>query len=456
MKYKNKKVLVLGLGKSGLAAVKLLLKEGAQVFVSDTSQEKDLLHNLCEIGDDIQGLETDGHTKEFCSKAEIVVTSPGIDTDLLVKKGILSSEQLIIGELEFAWQYSDAFTIAVTGTNGKSTTSALIFEMLKASGKDVRLCGNIGTPLSEIVSTLTEKSILVLEVSSFQLETIRSFAPDIALILNIEEDHLKRHGSFSNYARIKFRIFEYQKPGSWALIHGSLRDRKELSGINSNKMIFGKSIYNGSAPKEKFSVVSPLAKDQKAECDVSELSLKGGYNMDNMESACLAAFLAGADKKAITETLSSFRSLPHRCQKLARLDGVEFTDDSKATNIDAAMKSISSFENRVILIAGGKDKGGDYAKALPVFREKLKAVVAIGEAKKKIKDAFISYMPVVFASDMDQAVAKAFSIAESGEAVVLAPMCSSYDMYKNYEERGRSFYESIILFSLMNPKSFNL
>lgn len=443
LEVKGKKVLVLGLGRSGLAAAKLLLRKGAEVYLSESSSEEAIEKNIKKIRSDIAGLETSGHSKDFCSVADLVVTSPGVDSFKLSDEGILNPEQVVIGELELAWQFSPAYTIAVTGTNGKSTTSTLLRDILVFEGKDAHLCGNIGVPLSEILEKLDQRSVTVIEVSSFQLQTIKSFSPDVAILLNVASDHFQRHGGIKGYVDTKFDIFRNQDPEQWAIIHDSLRKEAENRNLRAQCVFYGDGMSGKKYERGSFTITSPLDDFLELTLPREDIPNRSGHYLANIEAASLAALITGAGFRSISDAVKSFQPLPHRFQRVARIDGIDFIDDSKATNIDSAVKAVEAVEGKVVLIAGGTDKGIDYREAVGAISGKVKVVVAMGEARERIRKAFVSEVPVIFAAEMNEAVEKAFALAERDETVLLAPMCSSFDMYENYQQRGRLFTEAV-------------
>lgn len=419
---KNKSVLVLGLGASGYAAAKLLAAKGAHVKISEAFDGDGITSRMNALACLSVEHETGGHTEAFCSDAEMIVASPGVDAAALRASGILRKEVPIIGELELGALYCRAPIIAVTGTNGKSTTTELIGSMLSLSGRDAVTCGNIGNPLSGEWERLAEDSIAVVEVSSFQLETVRAFKPHIAALLNISEDHYERHGSYDRYRAEKFRIFANQSPEDWAVLHS------DLSGDPFSKKLKGRLVFFDGKQGDWKNMVKE-----------DEIFLKGAHNLDNIACAVLVSRIIGLDDRHITEAIRSFRGLAHRFEKVCDIDGVEFIDDSKATNVAATRRALESIEKKVVLIAGGRDKGGDYLSILPALREKVKTIVLIGEAAVMIKDALSSAVPTIIAENMEDAVKKASDVASEGEAVLLSPMCSSFDMFVDYKDRGEAF-----------------
>ncbi len=434
---KGKTILVAGLGVSGLAAAELLLREGADVRVTDAADNGEVRARSEKLRRKGAEVELGGHTGEFLSGVDLVVTSPGIDPgepplSFAAEKGIP-----VIGEMELGFCYCRAPVVAVTGTNGKSTTTELIGNIFSASGKHTVVCGNIGNPLSGEIENITEDSIVVLEVSSFQLETIDRFRPRVAILLNVAEDHYERHGDLGRYKAEKFRIFENQIPGDWAVLHRDLGDDVLTEKIRSDKKFFG--FDGGDASVSKNAVTL----DGEPVIKISEVPIKGVHNLENVACAVLVADLMGVSREDIRQGILSFAGLCHRFEKVSDIGGVEFIDDSKATNIDATRRALESIDKKVVLIAGGRDKGGDYLSVLPLVKSKVVSMVVIGEAAEKMREVFSAEVNVIEEESLEEAVSKAASIAKAGEAVVLSPMCSSFDMFRNYKERGDVFQRAV-------------
>ncbi len=434
MDVKDKKILVLGLGVSGYAACKLLAERGALVRVSERADSSAVRERLEKLKDYSIEYETGGHTSRFCSNSEIVIASPGINTLLLCSSGILSEKALVLSELELGFLFCPAPIIAITGTNGKTTTTRLIGRILSAHGRHTVECGNIGNPLSGEVDFLTAESVAVVEVSSFQLENIRKFKPYIAVLLNVSEDHYDRHGNYENYKTKKFKIFENQSKKDWAILNSSFAGDGMTRKIKSRLLFYSR--------RDGDIVIDSGGKN---ECVIkeNEITLKGAHNCDNAQSAAIAAHIMGVEKDIIRENIISFKGLEHRCESVAVFEGIEFIDDSKATNIDAARSALEGMREKVILIAGGRDKGGDYQSIIPIVKKRVKAMVLIGEAREKMARVFKDTVPVVYAESMAEAVKKSISLAEASGAVLLSPMCSSFDMFPDYKERGEIFQKEV-------------
>ncbi|MDD5634663.1 MAG: UDP-N-acetylmuramoyl-L-alanine--D-glutamate ligase [Candidatus Omnitrophica bacterium] len=427
MEVKGKKFLVLGLGKSGLCAAQLLAKRGAIVKVSESLTSNEVIRRKKDLYDKYGVLsEIGGHTKMFCKDAGTVIVSPGIDMNLIYTAGIVDKSTEVLGEMELGYRFAkNAPIIAITGTNGKSTVTELIGKIFSLSGRHTVVCGNIGNPLCGEVDVITEKSVIVLEVSSFHLETIKYFRPHIAILLNVTEDHYERHGDMATYKFYKFKIFENQTQDDWAVLHTDLKNEALTEKIKS-KIVF----YDAASQNE-------------LKLDEAALPIKGIHNLDNIACVIKIARIMGVDLDVVKRGIETFKGLDHRFETVASYKGIDFIDDSKATNIDATKRALESVDKKVVLIAGGKDKGGDYRTIKNLIREKVKVMVLIGEAKQKIKEAFSEGVPVVFAKDMREAVDLSFSKASAGDIVLLSPMCSSFDMYTSYKERGNIFQQEV-------------
>ncbi|MFH1552612.1 MAG: UDP-N-acetylmuramoyl-L-alanine--D-glutamate ligase [Candidatus Omnitrophota bacterium] len=438
---KGKKVLVVGLGASGYAAAELLFREGARVSITEMTDTMEARQYLEKLAPYHPRFELAGHTESFCGDCELVVTSPGVDVRALPLSRAGERQIPIIGEMELGSWFCRAPIVAVTGTNGKSTTVELIGRILSLSGRHTVVCGNIGNPLSGEVSGLTEESVAVVEVSSFQLETIKYFKPSIAVLLNISEDHYERHTGYDNYKAEKFKIFMNQAESDWAVLHSCFSGEAMTSSIKSRLVFFGPE--TGGAVVGERGISVEWGGKQEVIIKREEVPLKGRHNLDNVACSVLVSRLMGVDNRNIREGIMTFKGLNHRFEKIGFFRGVEFIDDSKATNIDATRRALESMDKKVVLIAGGRDKGGDYLSVLPVVKEKVKAVVVIGEARDRIKDAFSPAVQILMAENMADAVKTSFSVAGEGEAVMLSPMCSSFDMFSSYAERGEAFQREV-------------
>lgn len=448
---KNKKVLVVGLGKSGVAASRLLLREGAIVTATDSRPFEALPEEAKELVNQGVRIEAGIHNNETFLSSELIVLSPGVPAEIPQITDAKSNGIRIIGEAELAYQFLNAPLIAVTGSNGKSTTTTLIGEIIKAKGDSVFVGGNLGTPLSDYVLSGNKNSCIVAELSSFQLETIEAFRPHIAVLLNITPDHLDRYHSMKEYEDAKFRIFENQDNSDFSIINS---DEPWSNGFNKrtkgkvvafsrkNKVENGIYVENGK-------VVSSMENHAGVICDVSGIAIKGVHNLENSMAAVAAALLLGCSPEIIAHTLKEFKGLEHRLEFVREVNGVKYINDSKGTNVGAVMKSIEGFSEPVLLIAGGRDKGSDFTPLRPLIKEKVKKLILIGEAREKIKSALEQITETVYADSLEEAVDTARRGAVNGDVVLLSPACASFDMFKNFEDRGRQFKD--IVYKIPSP-----
>jgi UDP-N-acetylmuramoylalanine--D-glutamate ligase len=450
MELEGKKVLVVGLARSGVAAARLLARRGAQVTANDTKPEPDISDEARELSNIGVRISLGGHPLELFTGADLIVLSPGVPADIEPLASARSRGAKIISEAELAFRFLKGQLIGVTGSNGKTTTTTLIGELMKASGARTLVGGNIGTALTSLVDQTTEDSWLVAELSSFQLETIEALRPRVAVITNITPDHLDRHGSFENYARAKHRLFINQTAEDWAVINGS--DSGSLGlialGIPSRKAFFSARHAQATGVYgREGKIFTTLLEDSQTEViSFDEIPLPGLHNIENV-CAALASVLCALGKDApldeIREAIRGFKGVEHRIEFVAEISGVKFYNDSKATNIDSTIKALESFAGNIILILGGKDKGGDFTLLAPLVRERVKRLVLIGAASDKIASQLADAQPVSRASTMREAVAKSVEAASTGDTVLLAPACASFDMFNDYEHRGRVFKEEV-------------
>ncbi|GLI53275.1 UDP-N-acetylmuramoyl-L-alanine--D-glutamate ligase [Thermodesulfovibrio yellowstonii] len=467
----NKTVAVVGLGKSGIAASKLLCSLGAKLIINDKKSKEEILKDLITVNGKIERIIGEGHPPEALENADIVVVSPGVPLSTpsivsAVYKGIP-----VIGEIELSWQILNLIKenvkiIGITGANGKSTTSTLTYEFLKRDGKKVQLAGNIGYPMAEVVLKLLNKEInmeyLVLELSSFQLEGIKTFKPDFAAILNITPDHMDRYSDMKEYIEAKAKIFQNQNGDDYLILN--MDDENTISAIEYLRNVYLKkgklphvfyfsrvqNVYGAYLKNNSiyFNAREEVSDGIKKEMEntvlsVSTFKIKGIHNVENIMAASLLALCAGCKGQSIKDVVKQFPGLPHRMEPVREIGGVIYINDSKGTNVDAVKKSLESFSGNVILIAGGRDKDGDFSALKNIVKEKVKALILIGEAKHKIADALGDLVPYYLESDMKSAVIKAKEIACAGDIVLLSPGCASFDMFKNFEHRGEVFKDIV-------------
>jgi UDP-N-acetylmuramoylalanine--D-glutamate ligase len=447
MELKGKKVLVVGLGKSGLAAALFLRRRGAQVTVSDVRSAEALAKDIPALLDAGIMVEAGGHGLLTFRRQDLIVVSPGVPLDTPELAQVKSFGLPVIGELELAARFLKGKMLAITGSNGKTTTTALLGEILTAAGMPTLVGGNIGVPVVALIDDSTDETWSVLEVSSFQLESTVEFRPAIAVILNITPDHLDRHVSFENYARAKERIFAAQTAEDCLVLNAD----NPPAAAAADRSVSNVYWFSVEHPVEQGAwlqqgyVVYRAAKDEATESimPLSGIPLKGTHNVENVLAAVVAARLAGAPAAVIAKAVEDFRAVEHRLEYVTTLNGVEFYNDSKATNVDATAKAIAAFSGGIHLILGGKDKGSDYTQLNQLLRERVTAVYTIGSAAAKIESHLRGVVTIHSCVTLDKAVNAAASAARPGEVVLLAPACSSFDQFESYEHRGRVFKQLV-------------
>ncbi len=447
MEFKGKKVLVVGLGKSGLAAALFLRRRGAQVTVSDIRNAEVLGKDIPALLEEGIAVEAGGHGLLTFRRQDLIIVSPGVPLDTPELVQVKAFGLPIVGELELASQYLKGKSLAITGSNGKTTTTALCGAILAAARLPVQVGGNIGVPVIALVDHSSDDSWSVLEVSSFQLETTYRFRPEIAVVLNVTPDHLDRHGSFENYTAAKERIFANQTAED-ALVLNADDDVTSRMAARAKSRIFwfsAKRVVRQGTFVHEGAIVFRASEQAAPEfiLRVENIPLKGHHNVENVLAAVCAARLAGVAANAIREAVESFKAVEHRLEFVASINGVDYYNDSKATNVDATAKAIAAFPRGIHLILGGKDKNSDYRQLRTLLEERVKTVYTIGAAAEKIEMHIYGSVPVVNAGTLDQAVAKASEAAQPGEIVLLAPACSSFDQFENYEHRGQVFKELV-------------
>jgi UDP-N-acetylmuramoylalanine--D-glutamate ligase len=447
MELRGKKVLVVGLGRSGLAAALFLRRRGAQVTVSDIRSAEQLGKDIPALLEEGIAVEAGGHGLLTFRRQDLIVVSPGVPLDTPELVQVKAFGLPIIGELELASYYLKGKSLAITGSNGKTTTTALCGAILEADKLPVQVGGNIGAPVIALVDQSRDDGWSVLEVSSFQLETAYRFHPEIAVVLNVTPDHLDRHGTFENYAAAKERIFANQTDED-ALVLNADDDVTSRMAARAKARIFwfsAKRVVRQGAFVHEGAIVFRASEQAAPEfiLKVENIPLKGHHNVENVLAAACAARLAGVEPDAIRRAVESFKAVEHRLEFVAEINGVDYYNDSKATNVDAAAKAIAAFPGGIHLILGGKDKNSDYRQLRSLLEERVKTVYTIGAAAEKIETHIYGAVPVVSAGTLDQAVAKAAEAAQPGEIVLLAPACSSFDQFENYEHRGQVFKELV-------------
>jgi UDP-N-acetylmuramoylalanine--D-glutamate ligase len=447
MELKNKRVLVVGLGKSGKSAALFLRDRGAQVTVSDSRSAEALAGEIPALLDAGVMVETGGHGLLTFRRQDLIVVSPGVPFDTPELKQARAFGLAIIGELELASRFLQGQIVAITGSNGKTTTTALLGKIFADAGGPTLVGGNIGTPVIDLIAQSTPQTISVLEVSSFQLETVVEFRPHIAVVLNITQDHLDRHGTFENYATMKARITAQQTPDDFFVLNAEDKPTQMLAARTKAQVFWfsGRRAIKQGAFVHGESIVFLPREGARPEpvMPVAEIPLKGAHNVENVLAAVCAARLGGVSAESIRASVSSFKAVEHRLEFVATVRGVAFFNDSKATNVDATRKALEAFPGGVHLILGGKDKNSDYTELADLLRARVKTVYTIGSAAEKIERHLAGVVKIVSAGTLDAAVRQAAQLAVAGDVVLLAPACASFDQFTSYEHRGRVFKELV-------------
>jgi len=444
MDVKGKRVLVVGMGKSGIASALFLADQGARVAVSDTKSQEELHHEIPQLLDRGIGVEAGYHGERTFQEQELIVISPGVPYDVPQLVQARQAGIPVIGEIELASRYLKGRIAAITGSNGKTTTTALAGEIVAAGGAPTLVGGNIGTPAISFADSATPDTWLVLEVSSFQLETIETFRPAIAVVLNVTPDHLDRHRTFANYAAAKARIFENQDAADCTVLNGDDATCAAMATQTKGAVYtFSRQhpVERGAFVRNHDILWTDAGREQSI-MPVSEIGLKGAHNVENVLAGISIGMLAGVSPAAIRTAVARFKAVEHRLEFVADIRGVAYYNDSKATNVDATIKALESFPGRIHLILGGKDKGSDYSVLNPLLAERVKRVYTIGAAAPKIESQ-IKGVSVASAGTIDNAVRQASETATSGDVVLLAPACASFDQFVSYEHRGRVFKDLV-------------
>jgi UDP-N-acetylmuramoylalanine--D-glutamate ligase len=447
MDLKNKRVLVVGLGKSGLSAAMFLREQGARVTVSDTRSAVALAKEIPALLEAGIMVESGGHGLLTFRRQDLIVVSPGVPMDTPEVKQVVTFGLPVIGELELASRYLQGRVVAITGSNGKTTTTTLVGKIFSDAGVPTLVGGNIGLPVIDLVAKSRPETVSVLEVSSFQLETVEEFHPWIAVVLNITPDHLDRHGSFESYAAAKARITERQTAEDFLVLNAEDK-AAQMVALKTKAQIFwfsGRRPIKQGAFVHGESILFVPREGAKAEpvMPVSDIHLKGSHNVENVLAAVCAARLAKIPAESIRASVAGFAAVEHRLELVKVVNGVEFYNDSKATNVDAAMKAVASFAGGIHLILGGKDKDSDYGLMSGMLKERVKIVYTIGSAAEKIERQLQGVVKIVPAETLQVAVARAAKAAAIGDVVLLSPACSSFDQFENYEQRGRVFRQLV-------------
>jgi UDP-N-acetylmuramoylalanine--D-glutamate ligase len=444
MDLADKRVLVVGLGRSGVASALFMQGRGAKVTVSDSKPEDQLGGEIPMLLDHGIAVETGGHGERTFRGQDLIVVSPGVPVDSPPLVQARATGAPVIGEIELAFRFLPKNIVAITGSNGKTTTTTLTGEILAAGGLPTLVGGNIGTPAISLVEQANADTVVVLEVSSFQLETVLNFRPRIAVVLNITPDHLDRHRTFETYTDAKARIFENQQPDDFTIVNA---DDATSAGLarRSRAQVFQFSrkqeVKQGTCVRDG-RIVFRDSIGQHEIMLISEIPLKGSHNVENVLAAVCVGALMGCPPERIGKAVREFKAVEHRLEFVAAIAGVEYFNDSKATNVDATIKALESFPANVHLILGGKDKDSDYSKLNDLLRERVKRVYTIGAAAEKIESQ-VKEVEVEHSETLETALRRAAAVAVPGDVVLLAPACASFDQFQNYEHRGRVFKDLV-------------
>ena len=444
----KRKTVILGSGVSGIGAVKLAQKKGLDIFLSDSknikSETKKLLSKLEVI------YEEDGHTESLIKDSNEIIISPGIDFRSLIKSKPSLKKKKIISEVEFASRYTNAFIIAVTGTNGKTTTSKLIYHILKNSGFNVGLAGNIGYSFSESIVE-NQFDYYVLELSSFQLEHIIDFRPDISIITNISPDHLDRYDNkLEKYVDAKFNIIRNQKSSDFFIYNGDCAiTTNKINSINSKASAISlyssknKNQQNNYLIHHKNKIKSSINNNENM-IDITQSSLIGLHNVKNSMAAIAVSEILNISNKKIIESLKTFQNVPHRLEHFLTIHKVKYVNDSKATNVNATFYALNSFKKPIVWIVGGVDKGNDYSQLVPLVKSNVKAIICLGSDNDKIISTFSQHCNLIVSTNkMVDAVKSAYDVSKQGDIVLLSPACASFDLFENFEQRGNLFKDQV-------------
>ncbi len=446
MEINGEKVVVLGLGKSGIAAARFLKRLGARVVASDAKPQEQL-KGIRSLGEEGIELVLGKHPLEMLTGAVLVVVSPGVPDSIPFLQEARRRGIQIWSEIELAYRFCQAPLIAITGANGKTTTTAWLGEMLVAGGKEVLVAGNIGIPLTAEVEKARAAHLLVVEVSSFQLEGIKKFRPWMAALLNLTADHLDRHGNFTAYAAAKGRIFANQGPDDYCILNADDEEVRRFSKKVRGQIYWFSShreLSRGAFIRHGTLIIQDGGNCYEL-CPVEKLALPGEHNQENALAAALMAHLAGVPARVLGHVLRNFAGVAHRCETVAEIAGIRFVNDSKGTNPEATIRALEAFGQPIILIAGGRAKGSDFTQLARVIKKKVKKVILLGEAAPLLRRVLsnVGYQSVLEVPSLEAAVGEAFVGAIPGDCILLSPACASWDMFTSFEERGEVFKELV-------------
>jgi UDP-N-acetylmuramoylalanine--D-glutamate ligase len=444
--FNGKRIVVVGMAQTGMAAAEFLLQQGAAVTVSEVKTKGELGTAPQQLRSWGAEVEMGGHSAETFLSGDLIVLSPGVNPTIPPLEQARHKGIPIVSEVELASWFLSPPLIAVTGTNGKSTTTALIGHILSSWGKRAFVGGNIGTPLTQYLLRKAEADYIVAEISSFQLEAISSFRPWIALLLNFGEDHLDRHPTLSSYAAIKARIFRNQGSKDWAVVNmDDATVRSLYTQIRAQVLPFGRAGNGGQGVwLEGAATIVCQGLEREERFSLKRVRIRGMHNCENIMAAIGTALICGVPQEQIQRSLESFEGLEHRLEWVGEWNGVSVYNDSKATNVASALRALLSLDEPIILLAGGRDKGGDYSLLRGPIKERAKALILMGEAKEKMQKAFHDLLPCHLVEGMEAGVRMAWNLARRGDAILLSPACSSFDMFEDYQDRGRTFKEIVL------------
>jgi UDP-N-acetylmuramoylalanine--D-glutamate ligase len=444
MKIEGKKILVVGLGKSGLAAAEFLSSRGAIVTANDAQPAEKIAPAINQLIEKNIEVVAGSHPISLFENSDLIVASPGVPLALECFQKAKDAGVPVISEIELAAHFLRGRLIGITGSNGKTTTTTLIGEVLQDAGFKTQIGGNIGTPLILLAETSCEDGLTVIELSSFQLEAVESLHLFTAVMLNITPDHLDRYDSMNHYAAAKANIFRNQTSQDLAVLNAD-DERVAAMSTAAHKVFFSnqQELEEGIFLRGN-EVICRAAGVEKILITREEIGIRGAHNLENVMATLAIGLACGVEPDSMRHTISEFKGVEHRLEFVAEIDGVKFYNDSKATNVDSTIKALEAFERGVIIILGGKDKGGDYAPLAPLVQERCEQVILIGAAADKIAAALENTKPLHRAMTMQAAVKLSKELARKGDTVLLAPACASFDMFDNYEHRGRVFKEAVL------------
>ncbi|MBO7611682.1 MAG: UDP-N-acetylmuramoyl-L-alanine--D-glutamate ligase [Elusimicrobia bacterium] len=435
LKNKDIRIAVLGLGKSGIACANLATSKGYKVFASDSGKRR--THKEMNLNKKVE-IEFGKHSSKVLD-SDIIIKSPGLPNDLEILKQARKREIPILSELDFALNFAKPKKIiAVTGTNGKTTTTTLIYEIIKKGYKNTFVAGNIGFPISEVVTKLNPKSILVLELSSYQLEDSPFFRPNISVSMNITPDHLKHHHTMANYIKAKANVFINQKKQDYAIYNYTDKYlKKAVLKTKANKVEFNSNKAQNCIYYDNETIY--LKKNKKTLKLNPKINIPGKHNIDNILASVAASYLAGTKISVIEKVISKFKGVEHRIEFVKEISGVKYYNDSKGTNVDSTKVALESFDKNIQLILGGQDKGSPYKPIFNLIKKKVKNIFLIGEATSIIKKQLKGSAPMVECKTLSNAIKKIHSVAQKGDIVLFSPACASFDQFNDFEHRGREF-----------------